>query len=86
MNIQQTMIIIMLTAIICVFVGLILENMDFSNYSIENISKIVVFSLVVLMWVFVVVITDLYISIKQLQSDIHTYMSDGNNSTKPSIQ
>jgi hypothetical protein len=75
MKIQQTIIIIMLTAIICVFLGIVLENVGENLVDIKSLYKIVIFGFVLLTWIVLVTLLDLYMSNTSLRKDMNTYMS-----------
>ena len=77
MQIQQAIIVIMLTAVVCIFVGMISQSMfpDGANdHGLARITRVVIFGFVLLPWVFVITITDLYISQARLTQDVATYM------------
>ena len=73
MKIQQAIIVIMLTAIICVFLGLVLDNLG-DMTSIAPLYKIVMFGFVLLGWIMLITITDLYMSFRTLRTDMNTYI------------
>jgi hypothetical protein len=75
MKIQQTIIIIMLTAIICVFLGIVLENVGENLIDIKSLYKIVIFGFVLLTWIVLITLLDLYMSNNSLKKDMNTYMS-----------
>jgi len=81
MEIQQSIIVIMLTAIICIFVGMISQSMfpntggtDVSTL-VPKLARIMILGFVLLPWLFIVCITDLYISLSKLKQDMATYMT-----------
>ena len=81
MEIQQTIIVIMLTAIICIFVGMISQSMfpntggaDVSTL-VPKLARIMILGFVLLPWLFIVCITDLYISQSKFNQDMTTYMT-----------
>jgi hypothetical protein len=81
MEIQQTIIVIMLTAIICIFVGMISQSMFPSTGGadaatlVPKMARILILGFVMLPWLFLVCITDLYIGQSKLQQDMTTYMT-----------
>jgi len=67
MNIQQAMIVIILTAIISIFVGIMLPA------EMESFKKTLTYICVVFIWVFLVVTIDLYVTIYKMRQDLNTY-------------
>jgi energy-converting hydrogenase Eha subunit C len=85
MKIQQAIIVIMLTAIICVFLGLVLDNVG-DVTSIAPLYKIVMFGFVLMGWIMLITITDLYMTVSSLRTDMNTHMpcaSAGQSPPKP---
>jgi len=84
MKIQQAIIVIMLTAIICVFLGLVLDNVK-EVTSVVPLYKIVMFGFVLLGWIMLITITDMYMSLSTLRTDMNTHMpcSSKTKSSKP---
>jgi len=69
MKVSQTILVVLLTAILCVFVGMVVQN----NIE-DNTMRVVVFAFTLLSWVFLVVTIDLYTSIAQLRNDMNSYL------------
>ena len=67
MNIQQIIIIIIMTAFISVAVGMMTSSKD-------TFTKVLTYGAVMFAWAFLVVTIDLYISIAKLRQDVNTYM------------
>ena len=84
MKIQQAIIVIMLTAIICVFLGLVLDNVK-EVTSVVPLYKIVMFGFILLGWIMLITITDMYMSLSTLRTDMNTHMpcSSKTKSLKP---
>ena len=79
MQIQQAIIVIMLTAVICIFVGMITQSvfpsqgLDVSKL-VPTMARTMVLGFVLIPWILIVCITDLYIGQGKLQQDMATYM------------
>ena len=75
MKIQQIIILIMLTSVICVFLGLILDNIDLSEkISLPMLMKTIVFGFTMIIWIYTIMIIDLYLTNRSLRKDMNTYM------------
>ena len=80
MQIQQVIIVIMLTAVICIFVGMITQAMFPSTGGpdvtkmVPLIVRVMILGFVLLPWIMLVCITDLYIGQNSLRQDMTTYM------------
>ena len=70
MEIQQSIIVVMLTAVICIFVGIITTT-QFPN---DKMMRIVVFGFVVIPWIMIVTVSDLYIEVTRLRTDMNSHM------------
>ena len=68
MNIQQAIVIIMLTAIISIMAGIMLPGDQ------DPILKMFSFLAIMFIWAFLVVIIDIYLTLKTLKHDINTYL------------
>ena len=69
MEIQQIVLVIFLTAVICLFVGImILRSMPNSS----SYEKITVTGFVILPWIMLVVSTDLYINLINIRKEVTT--------------
>lgn len=69
MKVSQILLVILLTAILSIFLGMILQN------NIEKTEmRVIIFSMTLLSWVFVIVTIDLYTITQNLQKDMTTYM------------
>jgi len=71
MEIQQAIIVVMLTAVICIFVGIITT----SQFPEDKMMRIVVFGFVVIPWIMIVTLSDLYIEVTRLRTDMNSHMS-----------
>ena len=65
----------MLTAVICIFVGMVSMSVypptqDTSINQLHKLSRVVMFGFILLPWVFIVCITDLYMSQGAIQQDL----------------
>lgn len=67
MNIQQAMIVIVMTAIISIFVGIMLPS------DMDPFKRTLAYIFVIFIWVFLIVTIDLYVSIYKLRQDVNTY-------------
>ena len=76
MEIQQVVLVIFLTAVICLFVGvMILRSMpEASSYE-----KLTVTGFVILPWIMLVAFSDIYIAIYKIRKDITTKKEDKSN-------
>jgi hypothetical protein len=77
MQIQQAIIIVMLTAVICIFVGMISQSLypDVTpDDPIPKFGRILIFGFVIIPWVLIVTVSDLYIEHSKLRQDMSTYM------------
>lgn len=75
MQIQQAIIVIMLTAVISIFVGMVSMSVyppsaDTTENALHKLSRTVLFGFVLLPWVLIVCLTDLYIGQGTVQQDI----------------
>ena len=70
MEIQQAIIIIMLTAIICIFVGIITTT----KFADDKMMRIVIFGFIVIPWILIVTVSDLYIEVTKIRTDMNSYM------------
>ena len=71
MEIQQAIIVIMLTAVICIFVGIITT----SRFPEDTTMRVMILGFVVIPWVLIVTVSDLYIEISKLRTDMNTHMA-----------
>jgi hypothetical protein len=79
MEIQQAIIVVMLTAVICIFIGMISQSLYPDGVELgaghgAKMSRIMVFGFVLIPWVLVVTITDLYMENARLKQDMTEYM------------
>ncbi len=89
MQIQQAIIVIMLTAVISIFIGMVSMSV-YPNVAggpdvvLENklnkLARTALFGFVMIPWVLIVCITDLYIGQGSLKTDITTYVNCPNSS------
>lgn len=75
MQIQQAIIIIMLTAVISIFIGMVSMSVyppttDSVTNMVHKLSRTMLFGFIMIPWVFIVCITDLYITTGTIQQDI----------------
>lgn len=76
MQIQQAIIIIMLTAVISIFVGMVSmsvyppEDKDLVMDKVHKLSRTVMFGFILIPWVVIVCITDLYITQGTILQDV----------------
>ena len=70
MEIQQAIIVVMLTAVICIFVGIITTT----QFPDDKMMRIVTFGFVVIPWILIVTVSDLYIELTRLRTDMNTHM------------
>ena len=70
MEIQQAIIVVMLTAVICIFIGIITTT-QFPN---DKMMRIIVFGFTVIPWIMIVTISDMYIELGRLKTDMATHM------------
>lgn len=91
MQIQQAIIVIMLTAVISIFIGMVSMSVypnqsgNGKEFELENkvnkLARTALFGFVMIPWVLIVCITDLYIGQGSLKTDITTYVNCPSNST-----
>jgi hypothetical protein len=70
MKVQQSIIVIMLTAVIFIFVGMVTQ----SQIPDDKNMQITVFGFTVLPWIMIVTVTDLYLQVSSLRQDMNSYM------------
>ena len=69
MKVSQILLVVLLTAILSIFLGMILQN------NVEKTEmKVIIFSITILSWVFLIVTVDLYTITQQRQKDMTSYM------------
>ena len=69
MEVQQVVLVIFLTAVICLFVGImILRSMP----NASSYEKLTITGFVILPWIMLVVFTDIYITIFKIRKEITT--------------
>lgn len=71
MEIQQAIIVVMLTAVIFIFVGIT----TMSRFPEDSTMRIMIFGFVVIPWIVIVTVSDLYIEVTKLRTDMNTHMS-----------
>ena len=79
MEIQQAIIVVMLTAVICIFIGMITQSLypdgqELGGNAIPKFARILIFGFVIIPWVLIVTVCDLYIENNKLRQDMNTYM------------
>lgn len=78
MEIQQAIIIVMLTAVICIFIGMITQSLypdqDSGDNAVNKFARILIFGFVIIPWILIVTVCDLYIENNKLRQDMNTYM------------
>ena len=87
MQIQQAIIVIMLTAVISIFIGMVSMSVypnvaggpDAVDNKINKLARTAMFGFVMIPWVLIVCITDLYIGQGSLKTDITTYVNCPNS-------
>lgn len=70
----------MLTAVICIFIGMITQSLYPDGAKLEDgqlskISRIMVFGFVLIPWILIVTITDLYLENAKLKQNMTQYMT-----------
>lgn len=75
MEIQQAIIVVMLTAIICIFVSMIIRSVYPGDTAFDQTSRIMVLGFVIIPWILLVCVTDLYVENARLRQDMTTYMA-----------
>ena len=75
MDVQQAIIVVMLTAVICIFVSMIIRSVYPSDSQLDKLARIMVLGFVLLPWIMLVTTTDLYVENNRLRQDMTTYMS-----------
>lgn len=69
MKVSQILLVVFLTAILSIFIGMILQN------NVEKTEmKVLIFSITIMTWIFLIVTVDLYSITQQQQKDISSYM------------
>ena len=61
MEIQQAIIVVMLTAVICIFVSMMIKSVYPNDTPTDKLARIMVLGFVVIPWVLLVCTTDLYV-------------------------
>jgi uncharacterized membrane protein YfcA len=69
MKVSQIILVILLTAILSIFLGMITQN-----YIEDQTMRVITFSFTLYIWIFIVVIVDLYTMQQNLKNDVSTYM------------
>lgn len=67
MNVQQALVIIMLTAIISIISGIMLPR------DLDPVLKMFSFLAIMFIWSFLVVTIDVYLQLQKLKKDLNTY-------------
>jgi hypothetical protein len=75
MEIQQAIIVVMLTAVICIFVSMMIKSVYPNDTPTDKLARIMVLGFVVIPWVLLVCTTDLYVENYRLRQDMTTYMA-----------
>ena len=82
MEIQQAIIVIMLTAVICIFVAMVSMSMYPDSTEMEQkmpgfnkLARTVLFGFVIIPWIMIVCLTDLYMEQAKLRHDMTENMS-----------
>lgn len=82
MEIQQAIIVIMLTAVICIFVAMVSMSMypdsteiDKNMPGFNKLARTVLFGFVIIPWIMIVCLTDLYIEQAKFRHDMTVNMS-----------
>jgi hypothetical protein len=80
MEIQQAIIIVMLTAVICIFIGMISQSLypdgtALPAEQINKLSRIMIFGFVLIPWILIVTVTDLYLENARLKQNMTQYMT-----------
>ena len=75
MEIQQAIIVIMLTAVICIFVAMVAMSLypdkgDETVTGFNKLARTVLFGFVLLPWVMIVCLTDLYMAQARMRHDL----------------
>lgn len=86
MQIQQAIIVIMLTAVISIFVGMVSMSVyppssDAVMSQLNKLSRTTLFGFIMIPWVFIVCITDLYITQGTTQQDITQMLNQCSSSS-----
>ena len=79
MKIQQAIIVVMLTAVVCIFVGMISQSMYPDGMApdanaVPKFARILIFGFVLIPWIVIVCTADLYMENYRLRQDMNTYM------------
>ena len=79
MKVQQVIILIMLTSIICVFLGLTLDGLDnagkLRDMDLSVVLKVVIFGFTMIIWIYTIIVIDLYLSNRNLRKDMNTHLA-----------
>lgn len=79
MNVQQAIIVVMLTAVISIFIAMVAMSVypDTNDASkpFNKLARTVMFGFVLIPWVIIVCLTDLYMQIASLKHDVTQNMS-----------
>jgi hypothetical protein len=79
MNIQQAIIVIMLTSVICIFVAMvsmsIYPDKESAEKGFNKLARTVLFGFVLVPWIMIVCLTDLYMEQASLRHDMTENMS-----------
>lgn len=70
MKVTQIILVVILTAILCIFVGMAVQN----NVTDPSM-RIIIFGFVILSWILLVISIDLYTTLTSLRNDMSTHMS-----------
>ena len=70
MEIQQAIIIVMLTAVISIFIGIITTT----QFPDDKKMRIIIFGFVIIPWILIVTVSDLYIELTRLRTDMNSHM------------
>ena len=70
MKVTQIILVVILTAILCIFVGMAVQN----NVTDPSM-RIIIFGFVILSWILLVISIDLYTTLASLRNDMSTHMS-----------
>lgn len=81
MEIQQAIIVIMLTAVICIFVAMVAMSMypdkgtDTENIGFNKLARTVLFGFVLLPWIMIICMTDLYMEQARMRHNLTDSMT-----------
>jgi urea transporter len=68
MKVTQIILVVILTAILCIFVGMAVQN----NVTDPSM-RVIIFGFVILSWVLLVISVDLYTTLASLRNDMATH-------------